>query len=161
MELLKFPHPSLFTKCQPVTVFGKEIKILMDSMWDTMLKANGLGLSANQVGIHYRAFCMIDENKQRVDVINPTILKSSNIAANLAEGCLSSPGEFLVVPGRPSWVQIEFQDLEGNLHKRTFKEIHSVCVLHEISHLNGESFMEHPSIPKAKRKELKKKWKLK
>lgn len=161
MELLTFPHPSLFIKCRPVTVFEKELKIIADSMWETMLKAKGIGLSANQVGIHFRIFCMLDINKNRVDIINPRIIKSSTIPANLTEGCLSSPGEFLVVPGRPSWVQIEFNDLEGNLHKRTFEGIHAVCVFHEISHLNGESFMEHSSIPKTKRKELAKKWKLK
>lgn len=161
MEILKFPNPLLFEKCSEVSVFGPELKVILDHMWDTMKAAPGLGLAANQVGLLFRMFVMEGPSADRLYLVNPKILRRSILSANLKEGCLSAPGDLLLLSERASWVEVSFQDETGKEHKKVFKDIWAVCVQHEIGHLDGESFLESKSLTKAKRKELAKKWKIK
>jgi len=161
MELLKFPHPSLFKVCKEVNVFGPELSVLLESMWEVMVKGGGLGLASNQVGLEYRMFVMAHTDNEKIFLVNPKIIKKSIVAANMREGCLSAPGEFLVLGERVSWVQVEFQNEKGEHKTRVFKNLFSVCVQHEIDHLDGKSHLMSKSIPKAKRKELYKKWGIK
>lgn len=161
MQIYHFPFPILTKKCPEVLVFGPELKIILDNMWDTMKSARGVGLAANQVGILLRMFVMEGPEAERLYIVNPKILRKSQFAANLKEGCLSAPGEMLVLSERATWIELSFQDEKGIEQRRVFKDIWSVCVQHEIGHLNGESFLEAKSIGKAKRKALAKKWKLK
>lgn len=158
MEILKFPDKRLFTKCDPVTVFSPELKTLLESMWDAMKAHNGVGLAANQVGLTYYMFTMEGADEEKLFIVNPKILSKSSGPANLREGCLSAPGEFLVRPDRMIWVEVEFQNEEGETKKRVFKGIQAVCAQHEIEHLEGKGFMQSNSVPKKKRLELAKKW---
>lgn len=158
MEILKFPNPKLLTKCEQVTVFGTELKTILDNMWETMLANYGVGLAANQVGLSYNMFVMEGPEEEKIYLVNPTVKSKSQAPANLREGCLSAPGEFLVRPDRSVWVEIEFQDAEGKAARRVFKGINAVCVQHEMEHLEGKGFMTSTSLNKTKRIELAKKW---
>lgn len=161
MEILKLPHPALLKPCKPVTVFGAELKVLLDGMWETMTKANGLGLAANQVGIPFRMFVMKGPSDEKKFFVNPVITKKSIVPANMSEGCLSAPGEFVIVPDRVIWVEVAYQDETGKEHKSVFHNIHAICVQHETEHLEGKSHLQSMSIPKLKRRELAEKWGLK
>lgn len=161
MDILKYPDPSLFKKCDEVTVFGPELKTLLDGMWGAMLKRGGLGLAANQVGLHFRAFVMAGLESEKLYIVNPRVVQKSEVSANMKEGCLSAPGEFLVLSERASWIQIDFQDEKGNMLRRVFQGLHAVCVQHEMDHLDGKSHLQSKSIPKAHRKLLAKKWGIK
>lgn len=161
MKILKFPDPALFQACKEVSVFGPELKTLLDSMWETMFEGSGIGLAANQVGLTFRMFTMIGPDNEKLYVVNPKILKRSVVPANLKEGCLSAPGEFLILDERSSWIKLSFQDETGKEHERVFKGIHSVCVQHETDHLNGLTYLASKSLHKAKRKELAKKYGIK
>jgi peptide deformylase len=158
MEILKYPHSSLFTQCEPVTVFGKELKIIIESMLSTMRTSGGMGLAANQVGLKYRIFVMEGPNGEDLHFINPKISWRSIAPANKKEGCLSAPGDFLVLQERADMVRVDYQDHDGRDHKKVFDGIWAVCVQHEIDHLDGKAFIQSKSIPKAKRRELLKKW---
>jgi peptide deformylase len=158
MEVLKFPHPNLFIKCKEVTVFGPELKVLLESMWDTMISKNGMGLASNQVGLDYRMFTMKGPEEEKLFIVNPKILVSGRAQANLKEGCLSAPGEFLILGERAMWVQILYQDETGAPHSQTFGGIHSVCVQHEIDHLDGKSHLQSKSLTRRVRREMKRKW---
>lgn len=160
MKILQFPHPTLLEPCEEVVSFDSELIGMLDSMWETMKKNNGVGLAANQVGIPLDMFVM-NGPKGRLNLINPYIAASSIALANLKEGCLSAPGEMIVVPGRKEWVQIIYQDEKGNGQSIILKGIQAVCAQHEIEHLDGKSFMEHKSIPKSLRKQFSKRWGLK
>lgn len=160
MEILKFPDPRLFDPTWPVTVFGDELKVLLDSMWDVMVANYGVGLAANQVGLTFSMFTMEGAEGERLYIVNPRIKSKSSAPANLREGCLSAPGEFLTRPDRAVWVELEFQDELGVPQRRVFKGIAAVCVQHEIEHLNGEGFMQSKTILKQKRLQLAKKWNL-
>lgn len=160
MEILKFPNPILFQRCEEVVDFNQELVLLLEEMYKTMKLANGIGLAANQVGLLHRMFVMEDENKKKVFLINPVIGRKSLAPALQSEGCLSAPGEFLELEERLAWVQVAYKDETGAEKKRIFSGIYSVCVQHEISHLNGESFLNSKSLSKKMRKQLAIKWNL-
>lgn len=156
MEIVKFPNPVLFKKCKDVTVFTPELKVLLEAMWETMVRERGIGLAANQVGLEYRMFVM-DETTEKHFIVNPKILQAGELPCDQAEGCLSAPGQ-LVKLYRPNWVTIAYQNENGEHKKRTFVGIHSVCVQHEMEHLEGKSFLQNKTIPKKLRMFLAQKW---
>ena len=86
---------------------------------------------------------------------------ATDASADLKEGCLSAPGEFLELAERVAWVVVKFQDETGKEFIKTFDGIWSVCIQHELSHLEGESFLQSKSLKKSVRKMLAKKWELK
>lgn len=161
MQILRFPDPALFVECSEVSVFGPELKLLLESMYETMVNGNGIGLAANQVGLTFRMFTMRTEKDEKLFLVNPKIVRRSVISANAREGCLSAPGEFLVLEERAAWVKVEYQDETGTQKEKVFHGLESVCVQHEIDHLNGKSHLQSKSLNKAKRKELAKKWGIK
>lgn len=158
MEILTFPNPLLFQTCEEVTVFGEELKVLLEGMFETMQAYRGIGLAANQVGLLHRMFTMEGVDGEKLFLVNPRILRKSQALANIKEGCLSAPGDFIIVPSRLSWVEVEFQDETGEKRVRVFKDLWAVCVQHELEHLNGIAYMENISISKPLRKSLAKKW---
>lgn len=160
MEVLKYPDPRLLTACKEVLLFTPELKILLESMWETMKDANGIGLAANQVGLDYRMFVMSGPGEEKIFLVNPKILDFSKNPCDKAEGCLSAPNQLMRLY-RPNWVTVQFFDERGNSHSRTFTDIHSVCAQHEIEHLDGKSFLQNKVIPKKLRIFLAKKWGLK
>jgi len=124
---------------------GKDVAFLAMSLMESLNHHKGLGLSANQVGIGARmcAINMIEENKIYC-LINPKILAVSEEETKYKEGCLSFPGLFLEI-GRPSWVEIEFQAVNGERMTKRFDGIYSTCVLHELDHLDGVVFTSRVS----------------
>lgn len=160
MNIVTFPNPFLSTKTYEITVFGEELKTLLDSMYETMKANNGIGLAANQVGLLHRMFVMEGLNG-RLNIVNPVIVNRSVKVANMKEGCLSAPGEFIVVPSRVEWIDIQSQNEKGESQRFILKGIRAVCALHEIDHLDGKIFMSDKSISKNERKRLAKKWGIK
>lgn len=161
MEIVKFPHPALLKRCEEVTVFGDELKVLLQNMTLTMRAERGVGLAANQVGLQFRMFTMMRENGQLVFAVNPKIVSSSKAVSKLKEGCLSAPGEFLVTGSRAQWIQMRYQDETGREHLITLDGLDAVCAQHEIEHLDGKSFMQSKTIPKGKRQQICGRWGLK
>jgi peptide deformylase len=160
MEILKYPDPHLFIPCKEVTVFTPELKILLDSMWETMKIERGLGLAANQVGLSYRMFTMEGPNNEKLYIVNPKILDSAKTPSSVAEGCLSAPGQMIKLY-RPLWVKLSFFNENGEQQERVFHDVFSVCVQHEMEHLSGKSYLQNKAIPKKLRMFLAKKWGLK
>ena len=63
-----------------VTDFGKRTHELLDDMYDTLVKADGAGLAAVQVGVLKRIFIVIDGESVRdgvIEFINPEIISQS------------------------------------------------------------------------------------
>lgn len=160
MVLIKFPDPHLFKPTEEVTVFGEELHVLLDSMWEAMKKNNGMGLAANQVSLSFRMFVM-EGTAGKMEFVNPKIIGKSTTLANLREGCLSAPGEFLVLPSRSVVVQVLYQDKDGAPKTVTLSGIDAVCAQHEIDHLDGKGFLQDKSLSRPVRKRLAKKWGLK
>jgi peptide deformylase len=102
-------------------------------------------------------FVMRGPLKERIYCVNPKIKWESVDKANINEGCLSAPGEFLKL-NRSNTVILKYQDEKGVSRERFFTEVHAVCVKHETDHLLGQSFLENASLDKKIRKQLAKKW---
>lgn len=161
MKILKFPDPALLTVCSPVTEFDEKLKATLDEMWEVMVAVEGMGLAANQVGILSRMFTMTNVDGSKLYFVNPVIVKKSVVSANKVEGCLSAPGEFLELDERAEWVLVDYQDETGAKHQKMFNGIHSVCVQHEIDHLDGKTHLLSPTLSSKDRKMLARKWGLK
>ena len=114
-------------------------KILIENM----LHYNGVGLSANQIGIQERAFCMMidTETEETITCFNPRIIKSYSKEVVLEEGCLSYPGVFLDAK-RPDSVVVKYEDANGKLHKEKLTGFTSRVFQHEYDHMEGIDFTQ-------------------
>src|SRR5438270_293167 len=79
----------------------------------TMEEHNGLGLSANQVGLDARVFVM--RGKPPIACFNPRIVDVSDEEVLLEEGCLSFPGLYVKLK-RPIHIRVRYQDADGETH---------------------------------------------
>ncbi len=130
----------LYKECKTVIKFDNKLGILLDDMYDTMQKANGVGLAAPQVGILKRAV-VIDIGEGRIELINPEILETSG-TQNGTEGCLSFPGVWGEVE-RPNYVKVRATDRNGDEFILEGEELLARAICHECDHLNGVCFTSH------------------
>jgi peptide deformylase len=122
----------------------------------TRQKYKGLGLSANQCGIMKRVF-VIGYEDMELAFINPKVINMSDDLKKEPEGCLSYPGLFLKI-SRPSWIEVEFINQNGETKTTTLSGLTARCFLHELDHMNGIRFVEHAgslAIKMAKQKQQK------
>ncbi len=119
----------------------KEINELIKTMKITMEKADGIGLSANQVGLNLRFFVAKVENKFYA-VFNPQILKKSSSTIYAEEGCLSIPDNYGEVL-RPEKVTLTGYDKNGKKIKIKAWGMLARVFQHEVDHLDGKLFTDH------------------
>lgn len=138
-EIRKKGDEILYKKCKEVKVFDKKLSILLDDMYETMQKAEGVGLAAPQVGILKNAV-VIDIGEGKIELINPKIIRESGVQ-NGTEGCLSVPGVYGEVE-RPNEVTVAAQDRNGNPFEISGTELLARAFCHEIEHLDGKLFLD-------------------
>src|SRR3954471_19441696 len=112
--IVKFGNPVLERPAEPVTMFDKELKKLVEDMFESMYAAHGVGLAAPQIGISKR-LAVIDvtfkeDPDARLVLINPEIIHTEG-RVRQSEGCLSIP-DFRENVTRPRRVTIRAQDSE-------------------------------------------------
>ncbi len=119
----------------------KEIRELLKTMRLVMHAANGVGLSANQIGLNLRVFVAQVENKFYA-VFNPEITKLSKEEVLMEEGCLSVPDVFSEI-SRPEKVWLK--GFDANNKKIEFKAwgLLARVFQHEVDHLNGKLFIDY------------------
>ena len=110
---------------------------------ENMFHYDGVGLSANQIGINERAFIMmIDlETKKTITCFNPKIIKESKIEEIMQEGCLSYPGITMEL-SRYKNIIVKYEDEEKNIFKRRLVEFSARVFQHEYDHMEGSDFTE-------------------
>ena len=110
---------------------------------ENMYHYNGIGLSANQIGIWERAFVMISdmENQETITCFNPKILKESKDQTVMEEGCLSYPDLYLKI-SRPSSVVVKYEDESNKNHKIILNGMTSRIFQHEYDHMEGIDFTQ-------------------
>ena len=141
-NIMEQGEPCLEKHCRPVTDFNEKLHILLDDMAETLLKANGVGLAAPQVGILRRAV-VIDispEQDSVLELVNPKIIAYSGEQEG-NEGCLSFPGQWGIVK-RPNYVKVKAQDRFGEEFTVEGTELLARAFCHELDHLNGVVFKE-------------------
>ncbi len=134
LDILQFGDPVLRQQCTEVTEFDKELWRLLDDMYETMQKADGIGLAAPQVGVLKRVV-VIDVDNGRIELVNP-VITSMHGAQYEPEGCLSYSGKRGVVK-RPKYVRGRAQNRFGKPVKFRGRELLARAFCHEIDHLNG------------------------
>ena len=132
-------NPTLSKKCRPVTSFDDRLATLIDDMKETLVRANGIGLAAPQVGV-LRRVVVVDLGDEIIELVNPKILEQSGEQDGL-EGCLSVPERFGMVK-RPNFVKLEAQDRHGDWFEYEGEELIARCFCHELEHLDGHLYTE-------------------
>ena len=139
-EIRKTEDEVLRKVCKPVTQFDEKLGILLDDMYDTMIKNDGVGLAAPQVGVLRRLFVM-DVGDGVIEAVNPQIVEKKGTQEDV-EGCLSCPGEYGVTR-RPQEVTLRAQDRYGREFTLTGSDLTARCICHENDHLDGILFKQH------------------
>ena len=142
LQLTPNTHPILHErvkKCSYDLDRSKISKIL----YDNMMLHNGVGLSANQIGINERVFIMIKdlEYNEILTCFNPRIVKQSSKTCVMEEGCLSYPDEFLDVE-RSESVVVKYEDENKVDHKIKLEGFAARVFLHEFDHMEGINFTQ-------------------
>jgi len=129
-------------KSAPVEIINADILALAKDMIETMIKNNGVGLAAAQVGKNIRMFVINREFSPKQIFINSEIVKMSRKTETIEEGCLSFPGLYKKIP-RAKVVKITAIDENGKRFKLKAKGILARIIQHEMDHLNGILIIDH------------------
>ena len=121
-KIVTVPEPVLRRRAHKVTEFGADLQELIDDMVETMRAAPGVGLAAPQVNVSQRVIVIEygDEEDEQVPaklytVVNPEILRPSQVIEKGTEACLSIPG-FLGEVERVASLTVKGQNRHGQPH---------------------------------------------
>ena len=157
LKILVFPDPRLRTLAEPVMDFDDSLKNLSEDMIETMYEGSGIGLAATQVNVHKRIIVVdiSEEKNSPLILVNPTLKKIINPEKkSYSEGCLSVPG-FYEELLRPSSVEINASDVNGDEVNIVTEGLLSVVIQHEMDHLDGKMMVDF--ISNIKREMIRKK----
>ena len=117
-----------------------------EKLLDSMKNYNGIGLSANQIGIMERVFVMYSDVKKRetITCFNPEIVTKSDTEILMEEGCLTYPGLWLKVK-RPDGIEVQYEDKSGEIQHQAMFGLECRIFLHEYDHMEGTDFTEKVS----------------
>jgi peptide deformylase len=151
LNVLHYPDPRLRKKAVDVEEVNKEIRTLVDDMFETMYQAPGIGLAATQVDVHKRVITIdiSEEKDQPVCLINPQIIAADG-AEKMEEGCLSVPGIYEPVE-RAERITVKALNRDGETFEMKADGLLSVCIQHEMDHLQGKLFVDYLSELKRQR----------
>ena len=139
MQLIKDPNDFLKKKVDEFDFEKDDAPKIANEMIQDMIRVNGVGLAANQVGYNGRIFVMKPQTGKPFAVINPTIERVSATTKLDIEGCLSFPNLFLYVQ-RPDKVDVNYLDIDGKNVKMLLQDFEARIFLHEFDHLEGITF---------------------
>ena len=119
---------------------------LVENLVETMRQGNGIGLSANQVGLLERVFVMYSDIKERkiIACFNPQIIEESIVQSLEDEGCLTYPGLWLKV-NRPVWIKATWEDSHGTSGEYRLEGLEARVFQHEYDHMEGTNFTKRVS----------------
>ena len=149
MEILLVPHPILRQKAKKLqSVTAEDIKTA-NLMMESMIKAPGVGLAANQVGILKQIITinfedMENNKKANYILFNPKIIQYSKETVVMEEGCLSLPEQYADVE-RPKEIFLEYIDENNKTIKKEIDGYEARILQHEIDHLSGKLFVDYLS----------------
>lgn len=169
LDILKFPDPRLRRKCEPVKEVTPELRKFAEDMLETMYSFKGIGLAAAQVNKTIRLFVADTRLKGEGDerypseeatdlekaapmpfvIFNPVITKRVG-KTTYDEGCLSVPSYYETVE-RFEKIVVEGLNIKGERFKLEVDGLLSICIQHEIDHLDGKLFIDRLSPIKSNR----------
>ena len=169
LDILKFPDPLLRKKSVPVDAVTEEMAKFAQDMLETMYSFSGIGLAAPQVNRRIRLFtadCRPTDDKgaryhledstdlektidQPIIIFNPVITKKEG-KTTYDEGCLSLPSYYETVT-RYEYIEVEGLNINGEKIEFKVDGLLSICMQHEIDHLDGKLFIDRLSTIKSSR----------
>ena len=142
LKLIPNTHPILHEKMKPCSedLDRREISRILK---ENMIHYEGVGLSANQIGISERVFVMIlhIETEEIITCFNPRIIKTYKDCGWFEEGCLSYPDEIINV-NRPNRIVVKYEDEDKKEHKIKLDGFAARVFQHEFDHLEGIDFTQ-------------------
>ena len=145
LNILLHPDDRLHIAATPVKNVDEVTQQLVKDMAETMYSASGIGLAATQVNVQQRVIVIdiSDTRDNLLVLINPEIqLKEGTVI--FEEGCLSVPGVYDQVE-RSERIMVKALNAEGVAFNLEATGLLSVCIQHEIDHLDGKVFIEYLS----------------
>lgn len=172
-EVLKFPDPRLRKKAEEVSAVTPDLQQLARDMLETMYAKRGIGLAAPQIGESVRLLVMDTRPRERDDrrrgaeeeedlmtalesaVVQPVVIFNPKIVASQGkqsyeEGCLSVPSFYELVD-RFEYIEVHGLDIDGQPLVIKTDGLLSVCLQHEMDHLEGKLFIDRLSLLKSNR----------
>ena len=153
--VLQLGDPLLREVCTPVPdPTAPAVAVLVADLADTLAHwrretGYGRGIAAPQLGVLSRVVFLHLPGREPWPLVNPEIVEQSGQQRG-EEGCLSVPGIYDKVE-RAQRVVVRYLDLDGKEQTVVAEGILSVCLQHEIDHLQGRVFVEHLSQLKQQR----------
>ena len=163
LPILAYGDPVLRQKAKEIDKDYPKLDELLDTMFETMYGARGIGLAAPQVGLPIRLFIvdatpfeededLSEEERELVSTfrkvfINARILEEEGDEWAFNEGCLSIPDVNEDVFRQPQ-ITMEYQDENFEKHTVTFDGIVARIIQHEYDHIEGILFTDKLSALK-------------
>ena len=142
LQLTPNTHPILHERVKPCSedLDRREISRILK---ENMVHYEGIGLSANQIGISERVFVMMlnMETEETITCFNPRIIKRYEDDVWFEEGGLSFPDEIINIQ-RPNRIVVKYEDEDKKDHKIKLDGLAARVFLHEVDHLEGIVFTE-------------------
>ncbi len=145
-----YGNPVLRKKSIEIDENYEGLEELIASMWDTMYRAEGIGLAAPQIGKAIRLIVIDAESLAEEEpsckglkmvLINPEIISWGDEQVFLEEGCLSVPGIRAEVK-RPTKIVLRYQDEQMVEHEKSFEGFAARVIQHEYDHIEGKLFVD-------------------
>jgi len=153
LPIYLYGHSILRKVTKDISPDYPDLKTLLDNMFETMYKADGVGLAAPQIGLEDRIL-VIDLAPYAEDdpsfkdfkkvFINAHIIERDGEEANIEEGCLSIPGIHEKV-SRKNRIRIQYMDENFQPHDEVYEGFKARVIQHEYDHLEGMMFVDHLS----------------
>ncbi|MBX7147098.1 MAG: peptide deformylase [Alphaproteobacteria bacterium] len=148
LPIITAPDERLKKIAKPVERVDASIAGLMDDMLYTMYHTHGIGLAAPQIGRLQRIIvvdvAMEDQPSKPYKMVNPVIISRSDEQATYTEGCLSLPDQYGDIT-RPQKITVQYSDAQNQIQKLEADGLLSICIQHEIDHLDGVLFVDRLS----------------
>ena len=150
LPILAYGSPVLRKSGINITKDYPGLKELIDNMFETMYKAEGVGLAAQQVGYAINLFIVDtspfpdsfpDAKDFKRIFINAKIIESRGEFWTYEEGCLSFPGIREDI-SREAIIKINYLDENFNVHEEEFDSIKARVIQHEYDHNRGIFFID-------------------
>ncbi len=151
LPIYTYGQPVLRKEAEDITPDYPDLKQLIDNMFETMYKSEGVGLAAPQIGLNIRVVVItLDVLKEDFPeyagfnkaYINPHILEyDESETQSMEEGCLSLPGIHEPVR-RPTRIRVRYQDVDFTTHEEWVDGYLARVMQHEFDHLDGKLFTD-------------------
>ena len=153
LPIYTYGQPVLRKVAEDIDADYPELKQLVENMFDTNERADGVGLAAPQIGLPIRVVIvdlrlLAEDMPEYTDFkrayINGYIVEEDGETILMDEGCLSLPGIHEKVP-RAERVRVQYVDENFVEHDEWVEGFLARVLQHEFDHLEGKVFTDRIS----------------